>query len=86
MFSDLEQQLTNKLIEVDGKDGGKITELTFLWNHCGDPDYAVAFEANQAVLNLTLNGHLGIDESITAILSNVATARYIAVTIQVYTS
>lgn len=75
MFSDVEHQLTNKLIELDHKDGEKIIELTFLWNHCGDPDYAVAFEASHAVLNLTFNGHLGINESITALLSSAATAR-----------
>uniref|UniRef100_A0A0P5JGL1 RE24967p n=1 Tax=Daphnia magna TaxID=35525 RepID=A0A0P5JGL1_9CRUS len=76
VFSDVEHQLTNKLIELDHKDGEKIIELTFLWNHCGDPDYAVAFEASHAVLNLTFNGHLGINESITALLSSAATARH----------
>lgn len=54
---------------------GKALELRFLWDHCGHPEYAIALEACQSVTNLTLNGHLGIDESITALISNVSTAR-----------
>lgn len=66
--------MENKLGEP-GKDVNKMVELKFLWDQCGHTTYAVAVEACQTVVNLTLKGQLGIDESITALISNISTAR-----------
>jgi len=74
VFEELEQQLELKLVEQE-KFHAKIPELKYLWDQCGHSDYSVAFEACQCVVNLTLKGQLGINESITALISNVSTAK-----------
>lgn len=66
--------MAGKLIEAN-KDVGKLVELRFLWDQCGHSNFAVAYEACQSVTALSLKGHLGIDESITALLTNISTAR-----------
>lgn len=75
MLEELEQRLELKLREFE-KDHGKVSELKLLWDLCGHADYAVAYEASQCTVNLTLKGLLGLNESITALISNVSTARY----------
>ena len=71
---ELEQQLEIKLREFE-KDHSKIPELKYLWDSCGHRNYEVVLEACQSVVNLTLNGQLGVSESITALISNVSTAQ-----------